>query len=91
MLKQHIKSFFTPLETVTVGVNRPAIIILYQEGLELGKEFLITTLHAIPNPADSITQVKTTLKELETNKLPWVLFGDFNSSPEDYLTQKKKA
>ena len=85
------KEFFTPLETVTVGVNRPDIIILYQEGLEVGKEFLIATLHAIPNPADSITQVKSTLKELETNKLPWVLFGDFNSSPEDYLDSKEKS
>ncbi len=59
------------------GVARPLVCVVIN-GICYG------TIHAIANRADSVLQVKASLKELSKNYVGWVLMGDFNSSPNDY-------
>lgn len=66
------------------GVTRPVLYVVVNRRL-------IATVHAIANEAESVEQIKAVMTHFESMRnrgeiTSWILMGDFNSSPECYVS-----
>lgn len=62
------------------GISRPVVYVEI-DGI------CYATLHAIANSEDSVLQVKSSIEKLSNQFADWVLLGDFNSQPWDYVDE----